>query len=129
MPDPDRGPTLLGGRLLSVVVPPAGNPITDLLREIGASWTPARRCESTAGAALPTLIRDWRWSSPTLPSDRLAAVALTPERGTDPILDVVVMPGAPLTFRNPTRRAPRRTWSATATITAQNRWEAPSGRA
>jgi hypothetical protein len=119
--------SLLGGRLLSVVAPPAGNPIADLLREIvGAlgTSTPLRihgwRRTPNAGLGLALVLRN-----PNSP-DRLAVVALTPGAGTDhPIIDVVVMPGAPLNFSFSAPSASQ--WSATVTITAQNQWEASFG--
>jgi hypothetical protein len=116
--------SLLGGRLLSVVAPPAANPIAGLLREIvGAlgTSTPLRihgwRRAPNAGLGLALVLSD-----PNSP-DRLAVVALTPGAGTDPIIDVVVMPGAPLNFSTPSASQ----WSATVTITAQNQWEASFG--
>jgi hypothetical protein len=121
--------SLLGGRLLSVVAPPDGNPIAKLLREIVGvvdAGTPLRihgwRRAPNADLGLALVLTD-----PDLP-DRLAVVALTPGAGTGPIFDVVVMPGAPLKFPPP-NAAPVASdrWSATATITAQNQWEASFG--
>ena len=116
--------SLLGGRLLSVVAPPPGNPIADLLRELVGelgTGTPVRihgwRRAPNAGLGLALVLTD-----PNSPN-RLAVVALTPGAGTDPIIDIVVMPGAPLIFPAPSV-AP---WSATVTITAQNQWEASFG--
>jgi hypothetical protein len=117
--------SLLGGRLLSVVAPPPGNPIADLLREIVGALGPGRpvrihgwRRTPNAGLGLALVLTD-----PNSPG-RLAVVALTPGAGAaDPIIDVVVMPGAPLIFPAPSTGE----WSATVTITAQNQWEASSG--
>jgi hypothetical protein len=121
--------SLLNGRLLSVVAPPDGNPIAELLREIvGAvdTGTPLRihgwRRAPNADLGLALVVTD-----PDFP-DRLAVVALTPGAGTGPIIDVVVMPGAPLKFPPPNADPlVSDRWSATATITAQNQWEASFG--
>jgi hypothetical protein len=116
--------SLLGGRLLSVVTAPDGNPIVRLLREIAGALdtgAPLRihgwRRAPNADLGLALVLTD-----PDFP-DRLAVVALTPGAGNGPIIDVVVMPGAPLNFRGPSANP----WSATATITAQNQWEASFG--
>src|SRR5262245_22707804 len=115
----------LDGRLLSVVAPPDNNPIAALLREIVGAM----------GSGTPLRIHGWQRKPNTElglalvltdveAPDRLAVVAITPgAAGHRPFIDVVVLPGAPLTFPPPNLSSPSNRWAATATIKADAPWE------
>jgi hypothetical protein len=118
----------LGGRLLSVVTPPGANPIVTFLREIAGAMgpgTPLRihgwRRKPNAELGLALVLTD-----PEAP-DRLAVVALTPGTGTSALVDVVVMPGPPLTFPPANTTPASDLWVATATIKAESPWETSFG--
>jgi hypothetical protein len=126
LPALQPGDALMGGRLLSVVVPPAGNPLTDLVRDITGELdadSPVRlhgwRRAPNAGPGIALVIKD-----PADPT-RLAAVAVTPDAPDNPLLDVVVSGGAALTLPNPPNLTAE--WSAAVTVDAPDGWDVAAG--
>jgi hypothetical protein len=120
------GDALMGGRLFPVVVPRAGNPLTDLVRDITGELdadSPVRlhgwRRDANAGPGIALVIRD-----PADPT-RLAAVAVTPDAPDNPLFDVVVSGGAAVTFPNPP--SPAAEWSAAVTVDAPDGWDIAAG--
>ncbi len=128
LPALQPGDALMGGRLLSVVVPPAGNPLTDLVRDITGELdadSPVRlhgwRRAPNAGPGIALVIKD-----PADPT-RLAAVAVTPDAANNPLFDVVVSGGAALTFQTPNPPNPAAEWSAAVTVDAPDGWDVAAG--
>ena len=121
-PAPSEGH--LGGRLLAPIVPPAGNPLGDLLRDVAGDLTvdgPIRlhgwRRLPDAAFGVALVLTD-----PAAPAG-FAVVALTPTGGgADPIVDVVVTPGQPLRFERAAGQ-----WSARVTASTAEPWEVSFG--
>lgn len=116
-------PALPDGRLLSVVEPPAGTPLSDLVRQMAGELTVNSqirvqfwRREPTADLGLAVVLRH-----PVTPT-RMAIAAVTPAGVDDPIFDVVITAGEPLAFT-----AGNDPWTATTTVATPEGWEATSG--
>lgn len=120
--DPSAAGTVLAGRLLAVhdELPP-GNSLVELARETLGDLD----------AASPVRLHGWR-RAPGAPlgvalvlddpagAGGRAVLGVTPD---GPVFDVVVTPGAALTLP----RTPRGPWSAEATVTAAQGWDAAFG--
>lgn len=120
--DPSAAGTVLAGRLLAVHdgLPP-GNSLVELVRETLGELD----------AASPVRLHGWR-RAPGAPlgvalvlddpagAGGRAVLGVTPD---GPVFDVVVTPGAALTLP----RTPRGSWSAEATVTAAQGWDAAFG--
>ena len=101
VPQATPAPIGLGDRLLGPIVPPPGNPLVDLVRDIVGELSidsPVRvhGWRRAPGSPLGIALVLTDSAAPTA----FAIVALTPVDGADPLLDVVVTPGQPLRFQH-----------------------------
>jgi hypothetical protein len=127
------GPTVtadnaqLNGRLLSVIAPPPGNALADLLGDIVGMMGVGSRVQlhgwcrdpqhapADRGLAVVVVAAD--------DPNRMAVAALTP--GSTPgqaVIDAVVRPGAPIVFN-----AQQDPWSCNVTVDGGAGWDASSG--
>ncbi|MEV0174616.1 DUF6603 domain-containing protein [Streptomyces sp. NPDC050803] len=121
--DPSAAGTVLAGRLLAVHDRlPAGNSLVELVRETlgdldGASPVRLHGWRRAPGAPLGVALV---LNDPAGAAAGRAVLAVTPD---GPVFDVVVTPGAALALPQ-TARGP---WSAEATVTAGQGWDAAFG--
>ncbi len=123
VPQATPAPIGLGDRLLGPIVPPPGNPLVDLVRDIVGELSidsPVRvhGWRRAPGSPLGIALVLTDSAAPTA----FAIVALTPVDGADPLLDVVVTPGQPLRFQHAAGD-----WTVGATANSPVPWEASFG--